>query len=223
MFDIFIVAILLVNIFWGYKKGLILSLISFGSYIIAIIASKLYYVNLSLWLQRTTSIDTIIMNFIGKNIDGLISLWVPKAMPEEGTNSLWLYLRDYFSTETSLLTHTSEVADSLKTELSRSIASFVINIISIVLIFVIVRIVILIIANLLDRAFQLPLLNTMNRMGGGLVGGVRGILILLLALIILIPIALKNPSGKVSMAIEGSVILHSFLENWLVGFLNWLL
>ncbi|KAB3532205.1 CvpA family protein [Alkaliphilus serpentinus] len=222
MLDIFIIIMIFMNILWGFKKGFVLSLMSFGSYIVAVIAAKIYYLKLSEWIQKTTSIDLAIKNFIGNNFDGLISLWIPKELPEEGSNPLVGFLKDYLIKETSILTHT-ESAAAIKNDLSNSITIFIINIISIILIFILVRLTVIFISQIIDNAFKLPILNTMNRLGGAMVGAIRGILIILIVLIIILPITLKNPYGKMAMAIDESILLQSFLENWLVSFLNWLL
>ncbi|SCY62522.1 CvpA family protein [Alkaliphilus peptidifermentans] len=216
-FDIIIITILLLNIGWGYKKGLIKTLLSFTSYLAAIILSRMYYKTLAEWIQANTTIFSRIESIIFNNYEAMSGNWNSPA--DEGIASSIKTLdiiKAQLINENSIESYAYQAMETVKTEIVTTIASFFINVLSLVIIFVVVRFVILLIGSLLNVAFDFPLLKPINGLGGMLVGLIRGVLIVLIIILILIPWAIKNPMGAIASGIEGSIVLEKVFNVWLL-------
>ncbi|PAB58466.1 CvpA family protein [Anaeromicrobium sediminis] len=79
----------------------------------------------------------------------------------------------------------------------------IVNIISIILVFIIVKIILSIASTLLNGVASLPILNGLNRLGGGAFGFVRGILIIFIVFAVIVPFNL-NKNGKIEDEINKS-------------------
>jgi uncharacterized membrane protein required for colicin V production len=79
----------------------------------------------------------------------------------------------------------------------------IVNIISIILVFIIVKIILSIGCTLLNGICSLPILNGLNRLGGGAFGFVRGILIIFIIFALIVPFNL-NKNGKIENEINKS-------------------
>ena len=72
--DIVIVAILLLCIFLGYKRGLASSVLNILSFILAIIIAILLYKPVSDWVIQNTQIDETIENAIVEALSGKVNV-----------------------------------------------------------------------------------------------------------------------------------------------------
>lgn len=194
----------------GYLKGFILTLFSLGSYILAFYASKIYYPLLAGWIKNTPQIFSLMEKFFKERLDYLF----PEIMDSKGAKPVFLpsFLENYGN----------QAMELAKESFAKLILDFVINLISMVLLFFLARALILILGHLISKIFKAPGLKGVNRVGGGLVGFVRGLILISLAILIMIPIATINLEGTIARAMQESII-SPFLSKQLLFYLTkWL-
>ncbi|MCC5909542.1 MAG: CvpA family protein [Clostridiaceae bacterium] len=204
----------------GYKKGFILTLFSLGSYVVAAFFTRLYYTELSHWLQNQAFFSSRIRYFAGNAFD--LNMPTATGVTEEINSKLPTFLQQHLVNKMDLEVYAEQTMETVKYHIEGILTTFFINVVSIVLLFFVIRIIILLIGHLVNGVFQLPVLNTFNNIGGVVLGVVRGIMMILIILLIMIPISIASPEGMVSGALEASIILPLFSNNLLPYILAWL-
>jgi hypothetical protein len=101
------------------------------------------------------------------------------------------------------------------------IANMAINIMSMVLVFILVWLLLRIVGNILNIIGRLPVINTLNRLGGLGVGFVLGMLVVWLGLTIVGVLFATPANPQVNEWLDGSMIARWLYENnWFLGFVT---
>ena len=221
--DVIILIIIVASLLMGYKKGLILTLVSMGSYIVAALVTKSYYLVLSNWIIKRTPIGEVLRKMVYNNLSLESSATVQEGIfSSDSSVKLFKWANEYLAKD-YLQEYAVQTIDAIKDDLITKITLLLTNIISIVLLFIIIRSLIILIGYILNNIFELPFLETINRTAGLALGGIRGVLIVVLLLIIMLPSAMAVPEGKFATLINSSILIQLFFNNILVHILNWFL
>lgn len=213
LLDIFIIVIMIGNLFHGYHKGFIWTLFSLASYLIAFQAARWYHLDLALWVQNNTGILDKLKGFFAGKSDGLFDQFF--IIPKEGIGTptkLLEPLEHYFAIETNLNRYAIESIDAVKEQFITNITTFILNILCLLFIFFVVRGLIMLMGNLFDQLFKLPLLSTVNQMGGLAIGALKGFIIIFVTLIIVLVIGIAYPNGWIAGLLENSISIQVFFE-----------
>lgn len=219
-FDLLILLILGLSSLSGYKRGFILTLFSLGSYIIAFITAKTYYPLLAQWIRKSPHIFEGVQGFVGKNI----KLHLPEIMESnvEGFSKLPNLLENYLYREISLETYANQTIEAVKGHVVDVLATFFINIISMIILFIAVRTLILLIGHVVNQIFELPVLHTVNSLGGGVAGFIRGFIFVVVAIMIMTSIAMMNLEGVMAKGMQESTLLPILSQHVFSYLLKWL-
>lgn len=238
--DLLIIVLIILNIIIGYKKGLVLTLFSIGSYIAAFILSKKYYGDLTLWIKTNFSIIDKLkeflshyvqlnlpstvegVNYTGANPDIFLenTEQVFSLMDQESLAKMPQFLQKYLINEIDVQTMAQQTIEGFRNQVIDTLATLLLNIISMIILFLVIRWTIVIIGMVVNKIFELPLLGAFNHTLGGILGVVRGLFIVVLILFILIPISMSWPEGFISLAIERSYLVQFFLNHVVIFFLR---
>ncbi|KAB3530295.1 CvpA family protein [Alkaliphilus pronyensis] len=222
--DAIIIATIVTSTAIGYKKGLIKTLLSLTSYMAAIVLSKLYYIKLSQWLKNNTNIFSGIEVFVYNNFEAMVSSWISTEYEAATTPiKIWDTIMINLLENTNIEAYALQATEAVKNQVITAITTFFLNIIAMLLIFIVVRVSIIFIGRLLDLAFDLPPLRPINKIGGIMVGLIRGLIIAFLFLFIIVPLVMRNPTGTIAYGIEESLIINKFYNNWFDFLLKWIL
>ena len=221
--DILIICVLAFSVITGYKKGLILTLVSMGSYIVAAILTKANYIAFSNWILFNTPIGEGIKSVIEKNLSFTGERTIQEGVfASESSFKLFNWANEYLAKEV-VQDYAVQTIEAIRNEVIMKIALLLTNLIAIVVLFLIIRGLIILGGYILNNIFELPVLNSINKMAGLAIGGLRGVLIVSLLLIILLPSAMAAPEGKLSTIINSSVLIQVFFNSILIHILNWFL
>ncbi|SET71833.1 Colicin V production protein [Natronincola peptidivorans] len=212
-FDLLMVVIVVLSSIGGYRKGFILTMFSFGSYIIAFFVAKVYHLQLAAWIRSTPTLMEGIQNFIGKNIN--LDFLQIDELKEGAFIKLPVFLEEYILKEIPVEAYAQQTIEVLKGQVVNTMLTFFINTISMIILFVLARTIILIIGHLANEVFELPVLNTVNGLAGGVLGFARGFAIILIFVLIMIPIAMANLEGFVAKGMQESNMLPIFSQHLL--------
>lgn len=218
--DLLIILIWGLSSISGYKRGFILTAFSLASYLIAFIVAKTYYPLVAEWIKKTPVIFEGIRGFVGKNIQPHLSEII--GTKKEGFIRLPDLLKGYLYKELPLETYAHQTIDVVKEYALDLVASFFINIISMIVLFILVRTIIILIGHLVNGIFELPLLSTVNSLGGGIIGFLRGFVFVTLAILIMTPLAMANLEGAMAKGMQESRLLPIISQYFLSFLLEWL-
>lgn len=156
--DLIIIAIILLCIIMGYKKGLIEVAFRLISFIVALILSLMLYIPVSNYIIQNTKIDDTIKETIVKKINPED---IKQEYSKENTDNMPDIITNYIN-ET-----VKDVADTAKDNLSEIVATNIsiaaVKIISLIGIFIVIRILLTVLKVFTNLISKLPVINSANK------------------------------------------------------------
>jgi len=230
--DLLILVSVVLSIAIGYKRGFIMTLFSLGSYIVAFIVSKNYYAELAQWIKTRFSFTDKLYGYVADHVE----LNIPTGAEEvsmEGYNSDQIaqlinqdstkmpgFIQNLLVNELEVQTFAQQTVDGIKNQVIDTLATLFLNVISMIILFILIRGTIILIGMVINKVFELPILGALNHMVGGILGGIRGIFIVIFILFILIPMSVSSPQGIISTSIENSYLVQFLLNNVVIYFVR---
>lgn len=226
--DIIIALLIVLSAVVGRKRGLIKTAFSCLSLAVAIALSYFLGSYVGEYIKTTKAYDSLSLkaeNVISERLDGIEAEGIAEAKQAKSRleeSELGMTL-ERLGLETDELYEKYEKAidkgaENAKEKLSQAMADKVMSCLAkalgVLIVFVVSLIALKIISLVFDGIFKLPLLNSINRIGGlllGIVLGVAGAFVLCMALEILMPYIPKNP--VVYPGMEKDTLLYHFFVN----------
>lgn len=205
VFDIIIVAIIALNIFVCYKKGLVKLAVGLIAVLAAVVLSIVLYKPISNAIIKNTDIDEKIENVIIDNFS---------AETNGNAEVRYVGIIDYL--EKYVDDAVNKTQNEIVYETAGTMAVRFINIAVILIIFLITRIVLLALTFISDIITSLPILKQFNEVGGVLYGIIKALLIVYVVLAIAFFVVYITGNTAVSEAISGSYITKFFYEHNLI-------
>ena len=201
IFDIILVAIIALNVFICYRKGLVKLAVGLIAVIVAIIVSVVLYKPVSNIIIENTEIDENIENTIIENFSA-------ETDEEEDTdNGFMKYMEKYVNDSIN------KTRNQIVLEASNVIATKVINICVFLGVFIVARIVLILLTFIADIIMSLPILKQFNKAGGIIYGLIKALLIIYVILAIIFFIIYVSGNTTLSNAISSSYITKFFYNN----------
>lgn len=201
LLDIIIIAILLISVVLGYKKGLINVAFNLCAFIIALIITLVLYRPITNFVIDNTEFD-----------DKIESVIIEKGITngEENTiedGTLNKYIEEYVM----------KSVDNTKNEIVKStatiIAEKIIGTVVMIALFIVIRILLIFAKAIINGIANLPIIKQFNELGGLLYGILRGIVIVYGILTIMFIVISMNNNGVFANAIDTSIVSRILYEN----------
>ena len=224
--DIIIVCIIILCVYMGYKKGLVRTVMSFLSFIIAYIAANIFSPPLSEFLYSNW-IKPAFVSGVTSKIDDIITpdIDLNKLVADKQPEFAGM-VEDYGVELSEVDKWVSEGATSgnVAENLVEPVAQGVANFIAFAAVFVASLILLKILVSLMDSVAKLPVLNLLNKIGGTAVGVVYGLglsyIFVLLVYNVLPYVASNTPLASArDEVVGGTVFFKLFCENLPVNFI----
>lgn len=212
--DIIVIAIIGFCALNGLVKGLVKTLFGLSSTIIALILTMLITPQLSNMIVTNTSFDEIISEKTIEllKIEDLVSdrdttldttiagggLKLPKNLLD--------FLVKNDTPETNDLLKSTGLGDYI----SSSMAGMAVNVFILIVVFMVISLIINALVVLLDIVAHLPVIKTMNKLGGFSLGLILGIVIVWVATLTLSFVISTQSSDSISELIESSILTKLF-------------
>jgi uncharacterized membrane protein required for colicin V production len=221
--DIVVVVFILLVLGNGFRKGLIMSLFDLVGLIASFfIAWKYHYIVRDFFIERTG-----IVNFINDNISTKISNIIGDLPSKElDLGSIFKGFEKLPSDiqrimENFMQTSIGETAEVYAQSMSDKITNVFLIIISFTVAFLMAYLILMIVAGVLNVLFKAPVLNTANKLLGGLFGLLKAVVLLYIVFAIASPfIAISEKDNIITTEILESKSSEVFYENNLI--LNYL-
>lgn len=200
--DIILVAIIALNIFICYKKGLVKLAVGLIAFAAAIILALILYKPVSNLIIENTEIDENIEQAIINNFSG---------DTQENEEVRYVSVLDY------LQKYVDDAVNKTQTEIVTQTAGMmavkIINVVVLIGIFIIVRAVLVLLTFISDIITSLPILKQFNEVGGILYGAIKALLIIYVVLAIVFLIICYTNNSTISEAINSSYITRFFYDH----------
>ena len=204
IFDVIIVAIIALNAYSCYRKGLVNLAVGLIAFVAALILAVILFKPVSNVIIDNTKFDENIESFI---VDNFSAQTPDGEQVQVQYVSVWSYLEKYIG-EAMGETQNQLVADTAKT-----LSVKVINLITFIGIFTIVRVALFALTFIADAITSLPILKQIDDVGGILYGLVKALIIVYVALAILFFVVGLTANETISTAIESSFVTKFFYNN----------
>lgn len=216
-FDYGFVAIILISIIIGYKKGLINMIFGLASTLIGIFLGYLLYPNVSAMLIKYTGLYHFIVNKVIKALN-LKKLAGDAISTQDQTHLIQnLKLPEFLR---NLLVHNNNdvVYDLLKAKgleeyIGGTIATIAINALAFLIVLMIVILLLNIVSSALNFVSKLPVIHQLNTVGGLAVGLAQGLIFIWIICILLSFVIALQGNEKLTLLVSQSPVVKFFYEN----------
>ncbi len=202
--DIVVIAILVLNIIIGYKKGLINVVFNILAFFIAIIITFILYKPVSNFIINNTEIDDKIKQTIIENSKKEDNSDNEKT---ESSNIIQKYV------ENSIKNAEEEAKEKTIELVANTISIRGVEILTGILLFIVTRLILIVLGFITKFVANLPLIKQFNEIGGVLYGLLKGLLIIYIILTIMFFVVSINQKGIISETIENSYITKILYDN----------
>lgn len=204
--DLIILAILILCVFLGYKKGLTKCVIKILSFVIAIVIAFVLFKPISSLVINNTTIDDNIKNSIINVLQDDVS---ETGRVKEDTNlpqSMVNYINE--SIETSESTKTSIIEET-----AQNISVGIVNVCVGISLFIIARIALIFVSALSSIVTDLPIIKQVDKLGGIVYGLIEALLIIFVIFAIISFISPMIESSGFIVAINKSILGSVFYNH----------
>ena len=202
--DIILLAILVLSLFFGYRKGLIGVVFNLCAFLVAIIITWILYTPITNVVIKNTEIDDNIKNVI---IEKRVIQNNENKKDENGVNK---YIQEYV---TSPITNK---ANDVVEETAKIVSEKVVAIGVAIVLFIVVRIGIILLKFVVEGIAKLPIIKQFDKAGGIVYGAIRGMFIIYIFLAIMFFVMSVNNSGMISNLINTSLVSKYLYANNLI-------
>ena len=203
--DVFIIAILVLSIFMGYKKGLINLIFSLCAFIIAMILTWILYTPVTNFVIDNTDFDENIENFIiEKGINTNEEETEDNTQSKENINT---YIEKYVQKSVK------DVKDKTIENTADIISKKMVSIVVAIVLFIVLRLILILLKFVLQGLSELPIIKQLNKTGGVIYGIIRGVFIIYVVLAIIFFIISVNNSEVLTNMIDSSMISKYLYTN----------
>lgn len=179
--DLIIILILGLCIFSGYKRGLAKCLLKLCTSILAIIIAIVLYKPFVNFIVENTTIDDNIQMSFEKIINQNTENEEINVVSED--SGIPAPIAEFLNKNVG--NTINENKQTAVTNVSRSAAILIVNVVGIIIIFIIAKILLKIFAVFIDIASKLPIIKQCNELGGLIYGFIEGVIIIFLILTII--------------------------------------
>lgn len=195
--DYAIIGILVLGVFSGFRKGLLMSVSSIICLIVSILVAKNYYKLVALFLVENTSLEEKIASYLSEK-----AFVQNMLMSPSGESAVF------------------SISKSFGSDLNSFVTVLIINAISVVIIFLAARIILGIAEGFLAGVVSMPVLKEVNSIGGAIVGLVKNILIIMLIFTVITPVSALKPLAVIAEGLEASTFARYFYTyNFILGWI----
>lgn len=195
--DLVLIAILILSIIFGYKRGLINVAFNMCVFIVALVITFILYNPITNLVINNTQIDETIKSAIIEND----LLKTSNDNQKEDKDVFNKYIEKYVT----------DTANDAIDASARIVAEKIVGIMVAIILFIVVRILLILTRFIADGIASLPIIKQFNKLGGLLYGILSGLIIIYGILAILFFVISINNTGMVADAVNTS-ILSKFLS-----------
>ena len=212
--DLIVIGILALCIFWGYRKGFVITVFNFCSLLITLFLTNLLYPFVSA-LLRSIGVFTALKSSVAGvlPLDDLTA--GAGAAQTDFISGLALpgFIKDALLANNTSEQYASLAVNTVGDYVSSFLAWLILNAISMLLVFVVVFVLMKVAAVALNILTKLPVIHTLNKLLGVAVGLLQGTLFTWLVLAILVGLFATNQSFPVGTLLPETIVAKWFHES----------
>ena len=204
--DVILFSIIVLNVFIGYKKGLIKVALNIFAFFIAIIATLILFKPISNLVINNTQIDD--------KIKEAIIITASRNQEPKESNENNRFIQEYIENE--IKSKAEEVKNSAIESIAGAISIRAVEILTWIILFIVIRIALILLKFLSETISEIPIIKQFNEIGGIIYGIIKSAIIIIFILTIIFIISSIYGNGKINDAIEESYVTKFLYNNNIV-------
>ena len=200
--DVIIVAIIALNVYLCYKKGLVNLAVGLIAVVAAIVISVIFYKPVTNLVMEKTEFDETIEKTITET-------FAPEGA--EGGQVKYVGILSYLETEIG--NAVNETKNEVVYEAAGAMAEKILNLVVFIIIFIAVRVILFALTFVADAITSLPILKQLDDVGGIIYGLVKALLIIYAVLAVLSVIVGFTANTTIADIISSSYVTRFFYDN----------
>ena len=203
LLDIIFLAIIIICVTWGAKRGIIKTALGLSSVLVSIVAAIWLYEPFMELISQNAAISTVIENFKESIKTALMpAIKIDDALVERHTPAL---LVSMFG---------SDIISQGTEAVATAVADAVVYLITVVIFIIVIKLLVSLVFKVFNVAAKLPLIKQANGFVGGILGLVIGVFVCWIAAAILTMFIGQEGSGWIIESVESSRLAkHLFSTN----------
>ena len=178
--DLVLLAILVISIIYGYRRGLVNVIFSLCAFLLSLIITIILYNPITNFIINNTELDENIKEIIIDN--GIIE----DIYNEDSENSSSEYIQKYI--QDIVIDNTNEAIEETAGLMAEKIVAIIVSI----GLFIVVRLILIVLRFIMAEIANLPIISQFNKLGGTAYGILLGLVIIYVILAILFFIVSMN-------------------------------
>lgn len=203
LIDFIVIAIFILNIMVGYKKGLVNVVFNILAFFIAIIVTLILFKPVSNYIVNNTDLDNQIRQAIIDKAAGEEK----KSLEKEEATSLEQYINN------TIKNAENKAKDDAILVIADNVSAKAVDIITAIGLFIVIRIVLNLLKFLLESISDIPIIKQFNKAGGIVYGAAKALVLIYLVLTILFFVVSTKNNGIVANMIEESYVTKLLYNN----------
>ena len=211
MLDLIVIGIIALFMYLGYRRGLIRTVFSLVSYVLAISLAIYLFPVVADWLMEMP-VYTALKDYIVRtmNLGDVVQYQSDELIANLPLPDIIRgFLHEHNTPNIFELLNVQTIEEYIAAYFSR----MAINIIAKVSVFIIVKFTLGLLSGVLDLASRLPVIKQFNQIGGMLIGFVLGLIIVWIGLAVMILFFLDPTGPELMIMLENSLVVGWVYEN----------
>jgi len=210
IFDIAVIAVFAFSVYRAVKSGMINASKSILSIILTVIIMSSSHAYITAWF-KTSGLGDTISGEVSRMVEKKYTETIPYGQDnEDKSNSSPSFIDKLIEQKSQELQDTQK---SFTDALSEQITDSVLGLIAIIFLYIAIRLFLFVLFKILGLVFELPLLRSVNKLAGALIGIVNALFIVYIltgAMVLFLP---ADVSKTVQEAVSQTYITKYFYEN----------
>ncbi len=213
--DYIIMVILLLASAHGWYLGFIVSFFNAVAYVVAGIATKVYYEALAVYVTENTTLYESIKSVLLEKLEvnpmtekiGDLNHGIESVSSEMFENlNLPGNIKNVLNTDVLSMDGIKNVEFNPQVMIAETITEFVVNALCMIAIFLMVLFAVKLLAKILNLVAKLPVLNEINRFGGFVCGLLKGVILIFVGFLMITPIITLDTFEWLKVLVDESIL-----------------
>ena len=216
LMDVAVLAVFIISIVLASKKGLVRASYGIVSIILTLVLMLVFQDNITQAIKESAFGKNIELKIEQTLMENLSEDEGSEAEEKESNSSLPSFLDKFIIDKSEVI---EETKNNIVTETAQSISASIINIVSIIVLYFLIRLVLFLILKITDAVFKLPVLKTVNKLGGVILGVINALFIVYILCALLIWFIPGDSTGEINETINRTYVTKYFYnDNLLLKF-----
>lgn len=212
LLDIIIIGYVLLQLYLGYTRGAVKSLLNLFGYFATAIITYMFYQPFKKILIDSLGLDKAINQFVGERLMALGASSMDASVSQSDLSAM-AKLPLPKSISDDIMAFLTSSAKGVTETVTTQVTDFIITVISIVILFLAIMAAVRVIGSMLNGIVKLPVIRSFNHLFGIIFGIVKTYIVLSISMLILVSLLSMNNWDSIQAMVDSSFLTNLIIQN----------